>query len=242
MNVFLSELIGTLLMVLLGNGVVANVVLKQTKGANGGWIVITAGWAFAVAIAVYAAGWISGGHLNPAVTFGMWLYGSVSAATAVLYVIAQCFGAFFGAILVWLFYKRHYDETEDAGLILATFSTAPAIRDYKWNLISEIIGTAVLVFGVLSIFNPNNGIASGFGPFAVGVLVYSIGLSLGGATGYAINPARDFMPRIAHALLPIKNKGRSDWQYAWIPIVGPLIGGGLGALGYKMLLPLFAGH
>ncbi|MCW2478395.1 MIP/aquaporin family protein [Candidatus Symbiopectobacterium sp. NZEC135] len=239
MNVFLAELIGTMVLILLGNGVVANVVLARTKGGNSGWIVITAGWGFAVAIAVYITGWVSGAHLNPAVTFGMWLYGSISGAMALVYVVAQCIGAFLGSILVYLTYKRHYDVTEDAGLILATFSTGPAVRDFKWNLVTEIIGTAVLVFGVLGIFNSHNGIASGFGPFAVGILVYSIGLSLGGPTGYAINPARDLGPRIAHALLPIKNKGHSDWEYAWVPIVGPLIGGGIGALCYKFL-PVFA--
>lgn len=238
MNVFLAELVGTMILILLGNGVVANVVLKQTKGGNSGWIVISAGWGFAVAIAVYATGWISGAHLNPAVTLGMWIYGSISGKTAVMYIIAQLIGAFCGAILVYLTYKRHYDETDNPGLILATFSTAPAIRDFKWNLVTEIVGTAVLVFGVLGIFNSHNGIASGFGPYAVGILVYSIGLSLGGPTGYAINPARDLGPRIAHALLPIKHKAGSDWQYAWVPIVGPLIGGAVGALLYKFL-PMF---
>ncbi|MFT8211978.1 MAG: MIP/aquaporin family protein [Symbiopectobacterium sp.] len=231
MNIFLAELIGTMVLILLGNGVVANVVLARTKGGNSGWIVITAGWGFAVAIAAYITGWVSGAHLNPAVTFGMWLYGSMALA----YVVAQCIGAFLG----YLTYKRHYDVTEDAGLILATFSTGPAVRDFKWNLVTEIIDTAVLVFGVLGIFNSHNGIASGFGPFAVGILVYSIGLSLGGPTGYAINPARDLGPQIAHALLPIKNKGHSDWEYAWVPIVGPLIGGGIGAPCYKFL-PVFA--
>lgn len=238
MNVFLAELVGTMLLILLGNGVVANVVLNQTKGGNSGWIVISAGWGFAVAIAVYATGWVSGAHLNPAVTLGMWIYGSISGATALLYVIAQLIGAFCGAILVYLTYKRHYDATDNPGLILATFSTGPAIRDFKWNLLTEIVGTAVLVFGVLGIFNSHNGIASGFGPYAVGILVYSIGLSLGGPTGYAINPARDLGPRIAHALLPIKHKAGSDWEYAWVPIVGPLIGGALGALLYKVL-PMF---
>jgi glycerol uptake facilitator protein len=240
MNIFLSEMVGTMLLILLGDGVVANVVLKQTKGGSSGWIVITAGWGFAVTVAVYAVGWISGAHLNPAVTLAVWLQGGIPGGMVLIYMLGQLVGAFLGAILVWLTYKRHYDVSDDAGLILATFCTGPAIRDYKWNLVTEIIGTAMLVFGVLAIFNSHNGIAGGFGPYAVGVLVWSIGLSLGGPTGYAINPARDLGPRIAHALLPIKNKGDSDWGYAWVPIVGPLIGGAVGSLLYKFLLPLLS--
>ncbi|WP_375753664.1 MIP/aquaporin family protein [Vibrio sp. HN007] len=239
MNIFMAELIGTMILILLGNGVVANVVLKGSKGESSGWIVITAGWAFAVTIAVYSVGWVSGAHINPAVTIGMWSIGNLAGSAIPVYLAGQAAGAFLGAVMVYLTYKRHYDETEDQGLILATFSTGPAIRDTKWNLVTEIIGTAVLVFGVIAIFNSHNGIASGFGPYAVGVLVYSIGLSLGGSTGYAINPARDLMPRIAHALLPIKNKGTSDWQYAWIPVAGPIVGGVIGATFYNTLLPLF---
>lgn len=241
-SLFLSELIGTMILVLLGNGVIANVVLKNSKGGNSGWIVIAAGWAFAVTVAVYASGWVSGGQLNPAVTLAMLVTGNISIANAILYITAQCCGAFLGAVLVWLAYKRQFDETEDNSLILAAFSTGPAIRDYKWNLVSEFIGTAVFVFGVMSIFNKFNAIDSGFGPFAVGILVYSIGLSLGGATGYAINPARDLMPRLAHTLLPIKNKGCSDWKYSFVPVVGPLLGGVSGALLYTYLLPIFTSH
>ncbi|MBP2198025.1 MIP/aquaporin family protein [Pantoea cypripedii] len=242
MNIFLSEMVGTMLLILLGDGVVANVVLKQTKGGSSGWIVITAGWGFAVTVAVYAVGWVSGAHLNPAVTLAVWLQGGIPASVVPVYFIGQLVGAFLGAILVWLTYKRHYDVSDDKGLILATFCTGPAIRDYKWNLVTEIIGTAMLTFGVLAIFNSHNGIAGGFGPYAVGVLVWSIGLSLGGPTGYAINPARDLGPRLAHALLPIKNKGGSDWGYAWVPIVGPLIGGAAGSLLYSILIPVFTTH
>ncbi|CAG9000779.1 MAG: Glycerol uptake facilitator protein [Candidatus Celerinatantimonas neptuna] len=240
MNIFIAELVGTMILVLLGNGVVANVVLKNSKGENSGWIVISAGWAFAVAIGVYAVGWVSGAHLNPAVTIGMWAIGKLPSSVVPLYLAGQAVGAFLGAIIVWLTYKRHYDETEDSGLILATFSTGPAIRDAKWNFVTEMIGTAMLVFGIIAIFNSHNGIASGFGPYAVGILVYAIGLSLGGPTGYAINPARDLMPRIAHMLLPIKNKGDSDWQYAWVPVIGPIVGGVIGAALYTILIPLFS--
>ena len=235
MNVFIGELIGTMLLVLLGDGVVANVQLQKSKGQNSGWIVISAGWGFAVAIGVYVAGWASGAHINPAVTIGMAAIGETPLAQVPVYLAAQFLGAFIGAILVWLAYLPHWAPTEDAGAKLAVFSTGPAIRHSTSNLICEIIGTAVLLIGVLGILNTNNEIASGVGPYAVGILVFSIGLSLGGPTGYAINPARDLAPRIAHALLPIPGKGASDWGYAWIPVVGPIIGGVLGALLYTFL-------
>jgi glycerol uptake facilitator protein len=235
----LAELIGTALLILLGDGVVANVVLKQTKGHAAGWIVITAGWAFAVTIAVYATNAISGAHLNPAVTIGLASIGKFDWALVPAYVGAQIAGAFIGAVLVWLAYLPHWKATEAPGDKLAVFSTGPAIRHNVSNLICEIIGTAVLVLGVLSVASPANllpgtGFDKGFAPALVGAIVWAIGLSLGGPTGYAINPARDFGPRLAHAILPIHGKGGSDWGYAWIPVLGPIIGGVIGAQIYGL--------
>jgi len=235
----LAELIGTALLILLGDGVVANVVLKQTKGHAAGWIVITAGWAFAVTVAVYATNAISGAHLNPAVTIGLASIGKFDWALVPAYVGAQIAGAFIGAVLVWLAYLPHWKATEAPGDKLAVFSTGPAIRHSISNLICEIIGTAVLVLGVLSVASPANllpgtGFDKGFAPALVGVIVWAIGLSLGGPTGYAINPARDFGPRLAHAILPIHGKGGSDWAYAWIPVLGPIIGGVIGAQIYGL--------
>jgi glycerol uptake facilitator protein len=239
MNAPLAELVGTAILVLLGNGVVANVVLKDTKGHASGWIVITAGWALAVAVAVYCTTSISGAHLNPAVTLGMAVIGKFAWADVPSYVLAQIAGAFVGAVLVWLAYLPHWKVTPDAGTKLAAYSTSPAIRHSASNLICEIIGTALLVLGVLAITAPANlivgsGFDKGFAPALVGLLVGSIGLSLGGPTGYAINPARDLGPRLAHWVLPIAGKGGSDWGYAWIPIVGPLIGGVIGGLLYVL--------
>lgn len=235
---FLAELLGTAILIILGNGVVANVVLHRTKGQNSGWIVITAGWALAVTVAVYAVNSFSGAHLNPAVTIGLATIDKFPWAQVPLYVTAQMTGAFLGAAIVWLVYLPHWEVTPDQGGKLAVFSTGPAIRHPVGNLISEIVGTAVLVLGVLAILRPenlvaNSGFDKGFAPALVGMLVGSIGLSLGGTTGYAINPARDLGPRLAHALLPIHGKGSSDWSYAWIPVVGPLIGGVLGAVIFK---------
>jgi glycerol uptake facilitator protein len=235
MNIFVGEFVGTMTLVLLGDGVVANVLLEKSKGNNSGWIVIAAGWGFAVAIAVYVCGWASGGHINPAVTIGLAAIGEVPMSQVPLYLVAQFAGGFVGAILVWLAYLSHWLPTEDPVKKLAVFSTVPQIRKSAANLICEIIGTAVLLVGVLSILDTNNEIGSGFGPYAVGILVFSIGLSLGGPTGYAINPARDLAPRVAHALLPIPGKGKSDWGYAWIPVAGPIVGGVLGALLYNSL-------
>lgn len=234
MNVFLAEVIGTAILILLGNGVVANVVLNKNKGNGSGWIVITAGWGFAVAMAVYVTGWVSGAHLNPAVTVGLASIGAFSWDLVPGYIGAQLVGAFIGAVLVYITYKSHYDATEDADGILATFSTGPAIRDYKWNFVTEFIGTAMLLIGILGINNSNNGVG-GMGAFVVGVLIWSIGLSLGGPTGYAINPARDLGPRIAHMMLPIKGKRDSDWAYSWIPVVAPILGGIAGAMLYNSL-------
>lgn len=235
MNIFLSELIGTMILILLGDGVVANVLLNKSKGQNSGWIVITAGWGFAVAMAVYSVGFIAGAHINPAVTLGFAVTGQISWGSVPAYLAGQFIGAFIGGTLVWLAYMPHWKETEDAGLKLAVFCTGPAIRNTSRNLLTEIIGTAMLLMGVFGIFNANNGLAGGVGPYAVGILVFSIGLSLGGPTGYAINPARDLGPRIAHAVLPIAGKGDSDWGYSWIPVVGPIIGGIVGALLYQGL-------
>jgi glycerol uptake facilitator protein len=232
---FLGEFVGTLILILLGDGVVACVLLKRSKGEASGWMVITAGWAFAVMAGVFTA--IACGsrdaHLNPAVTMGF-AVSSGQFMKLAPYIVAQVAGAFVGATLVWLHFLPHWKETPDQGLKLACFCTAPAIRRFGANLISEIIGTFVLVFVVGAIFSKAvavSGPAAGLGPYLVGALVWGIGLSLGGTTGYAINPARDFGPRVAHALLPIADKGTSDWGYAIVPILGPLIGGALaGAL------------
>jgi glycerol uptake facilitator protein len=236
MDNLLGEFLGTLFLVLLGDAVVANVVLNKTKGNNSGWIVITAGWFIAVMVGVFIS--ISAGapeaDINPAVTLGKWLaLGTYSASEALATMAAQLIGAFLGAVVVWVAYKQHFDATTDQGSILGTFSTGPAIRNPMWNTITEIIGTIVLLVGVGAIFSgatAPDGPVAGLGPFLVGALVWGIGLSLGGPTGYAINPARDLGPRIAHAILPIKNKGGSDWGYSWVPIVGPFIGGLIGAL------------
>lgn len=240
MSPVLAEFIGTTILIVLGNGVVANVVLNQTKGQNAGWIVITAGWAFAVTIAVYCVSSISGAHLNPAVTIGLASIGTFEWAKVPMYLAAQLAGGVVGAKVVWMLYLPHWSVTSDAGAKLAAFSTGPAIRQPVSNLISEIIGTFMLVLAISAVLSPGNfvpgsDLAKGFGPVLVGVIVWSIGLSLGGPTGYAINPARDLGPRIAHALLPIPGKGSSDWSYAWIPVVGPIVGGVLGAFTYKLL-------
>ncbi|MFD3158424.1 MIP/aquaporin family protein [Haloimpatiens sp. FM7330] len=231
MSHFLAEVLGTMLLVLLGNGVVANVVLNKCKGQNSGWIVITTGWALAVAIPAFIFGSVSGAHLNPAVTVGLAVIGKFSWNEVPSYIIAQFIGAFIGAVLVWLTYLPHWEVTEDKGAILGSFSTGPAIRSTVANFITEFIGTAVLVFGILGITSQK--MAEGLGALVVGALVFVIGLSLGGETGYAINPARDLAPRIAHAILPIKGKGDSDWGYAWIPVVAPIVGGVAGAVLFK---------
>jgi glycerol uptake facilitator protein len=239
MSTFLAEIIGTMLLIVLGDGVVANVVLKQTKGHASGWLVIATGWGLAVTIAVYSVNTISGAHLNPAVTIGMLVLGKIGPGLALGYIIAQMIGAFLGAVLVWLAYLPHWGATEDKAAKLGVFCTSPAIRRPSANLITEIIGTFVLVLGVLAVLRPENltagsGFSNGFGPALVGVIVWAIGLSLGGPTGYAINPARDLGPRIAHAVLPIPGKGGSDWDYAWVPIAGPIIGGIIAAVFFKM--------
>jgi glycerol uptake facilitator protein len=232
-----AETIGTALLILLGDGVVAAVLLSKSKAENSGWIVITWGWAMGVMVGVFAIAQFSGGHLNPAVTFGFALIGNTPWSDVPKYLIGEFAGAMIGATLVWLSYLSHWRETEDPGLKLAVFCTAPAIRNTAHNIITEIIGTFVLVFGVLAFFADKATAATGLGGLLVGLLVLGIGLSLGGPTGYAINPARDLGPRIMHAILPIPGKGDSDWGYSWIPVVGPLIGGALGALAFDLFYP-----
>jgi glycerol uptake facilitator protein len=235
-----AEIIGTALLILLGDGVVAAVLLARSKAENGGWIVITFGWGFAVMVGAYAVAQFSGAHLNPAVTLGFLINGNVDFGEAIQYWIGEMIGAMIGAVLVLASYWQHFQQTEDPGLKLAVFSTGPAIRNSFWNMITEIIGTLVLVLGILAIAaDPGNkGIAaSGLNLLLVAFLVVGIGLSLGGPTGYAINPARDLGPRIIHAVLPVPGKGASDWGYAWIPVLGPLIGGAIGALIYVIAWP-----
>jgi glycerol uptake facilitator protein len=245
-TIFLSEVFGTAMLTLLGCGVVANVLLKGTKGNSGGFLMITWGWGIAVLAGVYVAA-RSGAHLNPAVTLGLILNGKanfvpgvpVNFTSSITYFGGETIGAFLGAVFCWIAYKQHFDEELEAPFKLAVFSTGPAIRSYAWNLATEIIGTFVLVFVILTF----GGTPSGLGPLAVGLLVVGIGVSLGGPTGYAINPARDLGPRIAHAILPIVGKGSSDWAYSWVPIVGPLIGGGLaGILATHMPIVFTAAH
>lgn len=234
MEAYLGEVLGTFLLILLGNGVVANVVLNKTKGNDSGWIVITWGWGIAVFVAVFAVAPVSGAHINPAVTIGLAAVGKFAWNLVPGYIIAQMIGAFLGTSTVWLMYKDHYDETTDPGAKLATFSTVPAIRNYVSNLISEIVGTFVLVLAVLYIAEPEVGLGA-LSALPVGLLVFGIGMSLGGTTGYAINPARDLGPRIAHMILPIKGKGSSDWGYSWIPVLGPVLGALIAAGVYFLL-------
>jgi glycerol uptake facilitator protein len=241
MSEFAAELIGTMILILLGNGVVANVVLKGTKGNNGGWIVITTGWAFAVFAGVVIATPFSGAHLNPAVTIGLAIAGKFAWSKVLSFIVAQVIGAMIGSLLVWIVYKNHFDETPNAETQLVVFSTSPAIKNLFFNFMSEVVGTFVLVFVVFYFTNAEItdqktpiGLGS-LGALPVAFLVWSIGLSLGGTTGYAINPARDFGPRIVHAFLPLKHKGSSDWKYAWVPVLGPFAGAAIAALLYLLL-------
>lgn len=236
-QIMLAEIVGTGLLIILGDGVVAGVLLTRSKAQNAGWIVITTGWALAVAVGVYAIGSLTGAHLNPAVTIGFASIGGVGWDLVPWYIIGEMIGAFLGAVIVYLHYLPHWAETDDPGLKLAVFSTGPAIRNPVSNVISEVIGTFMLVFGVLAIVS--NELAPGLAALLVGFLVWSIGLSLGGPTGYAINPARDLGPRIAHAVLPIAGKGPSDWGYSWVPVVGPIIGGILGGMAYQAVFTNF---
>ncbi|HHJ8678704.1 TPA: MIP/aquaporin family protein [Streptococcus pyogenes] len=231
---FIGELLGTFILVLLGDGVVSACILNKTKAQNSGWIAIVLGWGIAVTVAVYISGFMSGAHLNPAVTLAMAAIGSLPWSQVVTYLVAQFLGAMLGALVLYLHYYPHWKETKDAGTILACFSTGPAIRHTWSNLLGEALGTAVLVITAMAI-GPNK-VAAGFGPIIVGFVVMAVGFSLGATTGYAINPARDLGPRIMHALLPIPNKGDSDWSYAWIPVLGPILGGVAGALIYQVIL------
>jgi len=238
MSPILAEALGTAILIVLGDGVVANVVLQRTKGQNSGWIVIAAGWGLAVTIAVYCVNSISGAHLNPAVTIALATTGAFDWAKVPAYIVAQIAGGFLGGTIVWLAYLPHWKATPDPVSKLAVFSTTPAIRQPAANFLSEFIGGFALVLFLLAVLSPTNfvpgsDLAKGFGPELVGVIVTAIGLSLGGPTGYAINPARDLGPRIAHAVLPVAGKGSSDWGYAWIPIVGPTVGAVVAAVFYN---------
>ncbi len=246
MNVYLAEFIGTTALVLFGNGVVANVVLAKSKGQASGWIVITAGWAVAVALAVYLVGRISGAHLNPAVSVALAAIGGFEWARVPGYVLAQTAGGFVGATLVWVLYYAHWEATPEPGAKLACFSSAPAIRRTGPAFVAEALATGVLVFGLLALSRVATGAPAGqealvaamgtwFGPALVGLLILGIGLSLGGPTGFPINPARDLGPRLAHAVLPIAGKGDSDWAYAWVPVVAPVVGGVAAALLFGVL-------
>jgi glycerol uptake facilitator protein len=235
MSPFLAEITGTALLIILGGGVVANVVLDKTKGNNGGLIAITFGWAVGVFTGVYAAAAASGGHLNPAVTIGLAVEGSFDWTLVPSYILAQFIGAMLGAVIVWASYRQHFNATQDANAKLAVFCTAPAIRSAEHNFITELVGTFILVLGALLLSKPEMKLGA-LDALPIALLVLGIGLSLGGPTGYAINPARDLGPRIIHALLPIKNKRDSDWNYAWIPVVAPIAGGVLAALFFRFIL------
>lgn len=245
LTVFVSEIVGTAMLLLLGGGVVANVILAKSKGFGGGFLMINFGWGLAVFAGVTVA-FASGAHLNPAVTIGLVTSGvtefapgvAVSVTSVLVYWAAQLIGAFIGAVIVFLAYKKHFDEEPDAGTKLAVFSTGPAIRSYGWNTFTEIVGTFVLVFVVIGFGRAEPAGLAALGALPVALLVVGIGASLGGPTGYAINPARDLGARIAHALLPIKGKGSSDWSYSWVPVVGPLIGGAIAGVAATALLPV----
>ena len=235
MSPFVAELTGTALLIILGDGVVANVILHRTKGNNGGLIAITFGWAIAVFVAVYATATASGAHLNPAVTIALAVIGKFEWALVPTYILAQMLGAMLGAFIVWIVYRQHFNATDDAATKLGVFCTSPSISKPADNILSELIGTFVFILAILFITKAEHTLGS-LDALPVALLVLGIGLSLGGPTGYAINPARDLGPRIMHALLPIKNKGGSDWGYSWIPVVGPIAGGVLAALLYQWIV------
>ena len=241
MKIYLAEVIGTMIMLILGDGVVANVLLNKSKGRGSGWMVITTAWGLAVIIAIFCVGRISGAHLNPAVTLGLAIAGKFAWSKVALYIAAQLIGSFIGSVLVWIVYRDHFNATDEANTKLAVFSTSPAIVNRLFNFLSEIVGTFVLIFVIFYFTAAEMGEAKApiglgsLGAIPVTFLVWAIGLSLGGTTGYAINPARDLGPRIAHTLLPIQGKGSSNWAYAWIPIIGPVIGATIAALLYLWL-------
>ncbi|EKF50887.1 MIP/aquaporin family protein [Lactococcus garvieae] len=232
----LGEFLGTFILILLGNGIVSGVVLNKTKATGAGWVAITLGWGFAVMMGVYVSGFMSPAHLNPAVTIAMAMIGSFSWSLVLPYILAQMLGAMVASIILYLMFYPHYAETENPADILGTFSTGPAIRQTGSNLLSEVVGTAVLTTGILAFGQYAITQTSGVSPLLVGAIITAIGLSLGATTGYSLNPARDLGPRIMHALLPIKGKGDSDWSYAWIPVVGPIIGGSLGTVLFNMVI------
>jgi len=234
MSPVLGELIGTCLLVLLGNGVVANVVLNKSKGNNSGWLTIATGWGVALFVGVYAVAATSGAHLNPAVSIGIGAAGKFCWGEVLGYIIGQMFGAMLGALIVWITYRQHFDQTQDADAQLAAFCTGPAIRSPFDNLVAEAVGTFVLVFGIMSIASPQDSLGA-LDELPVAMLLFGIGLSLGGPTGFAVNPARDLGPRIMHAILPISNKRDSDWGYAYVPVIGPTIGGLVAAFVFKLL-------
>lgn len=234
MTPFMAEMVGTILLITFGNGVVANVVLSKTKGNGGGLVAITFGWAMAVFIGVYAVSGVSGAHLNPAITIALAVVGKFEWALVPQYIIAQLLGAMIGSLLVWLMYREHFDSTEDSGAKLGSFATSPAIRSTLQNFITEMLATAIFMVAVLFIVKPVNTLGA-VDALPVALVVLAVGLCLGGPTGYAINPARDLGPRIMHAILPIKNKGTSDWEYAWVPVLGPTCGAILGAVLFSML-------
>jgi glycerol uptake facilitator protein len=233
MSHLLAEFLGTMILIILGDGVVANCVLNKSKGQNGGWIVITSGWAMAVAIPAFIFGGISGAHFNPALTIALAAVGKFPWSEVPGYIIAQVLGGIVGGIIVWLTYLPHWAETEDKAGKLGVFCTGPAIRSFPSNFLTEVIATFVLVFAILGIGTVK--VAAGITPIVVGGLIWGLGLSLGGPTGYAMNPARDLGPRIAHAILPIVGKGDSDWEYSWVPILGPIVGGLLAAIIFKLV-------
>lgn len=233
MSIYLAELLGTMILIILGDGVVANVVLNKTKGHNSGWIVITTGWGLAVAIAALIFGTTSGAHLNPALTIGLAVIGRFPWNDVPGYIVAQLTGGFLGAVIVWIYYRLHFKETEDKAAKLAVFCTGAEIKDTFTSFACEVIGTFILVFGLLGI--NNTPLVNGLAPLAAGVIVWAIGLTLGGTTGYAINPARDFGPRLAHFILPIHDKGDSDWRYAWIPVIAPVVGSIIAAIVFNSI-------
>lgn len=233
MSPYVAEFLGTMLLIILGDGVVASVLLKGTKSENAGWHTIVVTWGLAVMIAIYAVGRISAAHLNPAITLALWIAGDFPAEKVTGYIVAQFAGAFTGAVIVWLHYLPHWKGTDSPEKKLSVFCTMPAVRSTPNNLFSEILATLILVLAIL--FIGANNFADGLNPVVIGALVSTIGFSLGGTTGFAINPARDLGPRIAHAILPIPGKGSSDWSYSWVPVVGPVIGGILGAWLFKVL-------
>jgi glycerol uptake facilitator protein len=235
MTPFVAELFGTALVITLGEGVVANVVLQRSKGFNSGWIVITLGWAIAVFVGVYASATASGAHLNPAVTIALAASGKFPWADVTTYIIAQLIGAAIGAVLVWLTYLKHFEVTDDAEAKLAVFCTIPAIRSVGTNFLTECIASFVFILAVLGLAKPESNLGS-LDALPVALVVLGIGLSLGGPTGYAINPARDLVPRIMHAILPIPGKGKTDWSYAWVPVLGPIVGGLLASLLYRAII------